>query len=315
MYSSVVTQTAKLTLGTVDFHGHTLTVITGQNSEHLVAMKPICEAIGLSWRGQNERIQRHEVLREGMRVIRLPSSGGEQETICLDINYLNSWLFGVDSTRVKPEIRPRLIQYQRECFHVLAAYWQQGEATNPRKPQKPNSLTGALTEEQQSIIRDLVRNYLETLPKEQQGAAARKCWGSLTKSFACKSYKDIPAEQFSEAVSLLSRRFLEEEFLGKAPEQPAITLSQFDLAMLYTFSSAAMQLCDMGERLKPAIEALRPMALFGVHARLESCRLAVGYFYNHMGPQMEAVARQEKLYNEWMDLGAAEDPSRPIIKL
>ncbi|NHN78579.1 hypothetical protein HA520_15045 [Azotobacter chroococcum] len=119
-------------LGTVSFHGHDLTVITTPAGEHLVAMKPICEAIGLSWRGQNERIQRHEVLKEGMRVIRTPSTGGEQETICLPLDYLNGWLFGVDASRVKLEIRERLVQYQRECFAALAAYWQQGEALNPR---------------------------------------------------------------------------------------------------------------------------------------------------------------------------------------
>ncbi|GAB3471937.1 phage antirepressor N-terminal domain-containing protein [Azotobacter salinestris] len=119
-------------LDTVSFHGHDLTVITTPAGEHLVAMKPICEAIGLSWRGQNERIQRHEVLKEGMRVIRTPSTGGEQETICLPLDYLNGWLFGVDASRVKPEIRERLVQYQRECFAALAAYWQQGEAVNPR---------------------------------------------------------------------------------------------------------------------------------------------------------------------------------------
>lgn len=202
-------------------------------------------------------------------------------------------------------------EFRRWVLDVLEGV---AEIPAKAKPKKPKAIAGAITEEQQSIIRALVKNHLETLPKEKQGAAARKCWGSLSKSFACKSYKDIPAEQFSEAVSLLSRRFLEGEFLGKEPEPKPIALNEFDLAMLYTFSSAAMQLCDMGERMQPAIDALRPMALFGVNARLESCRLAVSHFYKQMGPQMEAAAQKEKLFNEWMDLGAAEDRSRPIIR-
>ena len=119
-------------LGTVDFHGQTLTVITGLRGEHLVAMKPICEAIGLQWEAQLKRIKRHLVLAQGMSIMDTPSSGGEQQTVCLPVNMLNGWLFGVDASRVKPEIQERLLTYQRECFAVLAAYWQQGEALNPR---------------------------------------------------------------------------------------------------------------------------------------------------------------------------------------
>ncbi|TBV91293.1 hypothetical protein E0E53_21350 [Azotobacter chroococcum] len=117
-----------LQLGTVDFHGQTLAVITGPAGERLVAMKPICEAIGLDWKSQYSRIQRNQVLKEGMVIMTTPSPGGEQETTCLPLDYLNGWLFGVDASRVKPEIRERLVQYQRECFAALAAYWQQGEA-------------------------------------------------------------------------------------------------------------------------------------------------------------------------------------------
>lgn len=121
-----------LQLGKVDFHGHALTVITGLDGEHLVAMKPICEAIGLQWEAQLKRIKRHPVLSQGMSVMDTPSAGGDQKTTCLPLDYLNGWLFGVDASRVRPEIRERLVQYQRECFAALAAYWQQGEAVNPR---------------------------------------------------------------------------------------------------------------------------------------------------------------------------------------
>lgn len=121
-----------LQLGTVDFHGRALTVITGPEGEHLVAMKPICEAIGLQWEAQLKRIKRHPILSQGMSIMDTPSAGGDQETTCLPLDYLNGWLFGVDASRVRPEIRERLVQYQRECFAALAAYWQQGEAVNPR---------------------------------------------------------------------------------------------------------------------------------------------------------------------------------------
>jgi len=128
----LIMSNTNLQLGAVAFHGQTLAVITGPAGERLVAMKPICEAIGLQWEAQLKRIKRHPVLSQGMSVMDTPSAGGDQETTCLPLDYLNGWLFGVDASRVKPAIRERLVQYQRECFAALAAYWQQGEALNPR---------------------------------------------------------------------------------------------------------------------------------------------------------------------------------------
>ncbi|HEX5339087.1 MAG TPA: phage antirepressor N-terminal domain-containing protein, partial [Gallionella sp.] len=121
-------------LGTVSFQGHALTVITTESGEHLVAMKPICEAIGLQWEAQLKRIKRHPVLTTCMSVmdIQMPGDDQRRDLAFLPLDYLNGWLFGVDASRVRPEIRERLVQYQRECFAALAAYWQQGEAVNPR---------------------------------------------------------------------------------------------------------------------------------------------------------------------------------------
>lgn len=127
--------TSTTTLATVDFHGQSLIVVTA-GDQHLVAMKPICEGIGLSWRGQNERILRDDVLKEGARVMRLPSAGGEQDTLCLPLELLNGWLFGIDVARCREEVRPALVQYKRECYAVLAAHWQKQEP-----PQAPSLIS------------------------------------------------------------------------------------------------------------------------------------------------------------------------------
>jgi hypothetical protein len=56
-------------------------------------------------------------------MITAPSNGGLQEMLMLPVNFLNGWLFGIDSNRVKPEIRERLVEYQTECFEVLANHF------------------------------------------------------------------------------------------------------------------------------------------------------------------------------------------------
>ncbi len=33
--------------------------------------------------------------------MQVPTAGGHQETVCLPLEYLNGWLFGIDDRRVK----------------------------------------------------------------------------------------------------------------------------------------------------------------------------------------------------------------------
>lgn len=49
--------------------------------------------------------------------------GKKREMTCLPLDMLNGWLFGIDANRVKPEIKDKVIAYQRECFKVLADHF------------------------------------------------------------------------------------------------------------------------------------------------------------------------------------------------
>jgi hypothetical protein len=43
--------------------------------------------------------------------------------LCLPLDHLNGWLFGVDVARVRPELRERMSRYRAECFDVLARHF------------------------------------------------------------------------------------------------------------------------------------------------------------------------------------------------
>lgn len=123
----------------VDFYGDEI-VTALVKIEHqtlaYVPLRPICEYLRLSWTGQRERLYRDPVLSQearGVRVTRTPDSegiraGGSQIMLCLPLEFLNGWLFGVSAMRVKPELQEKVIRYQRECYKIL---WQafQAEAT------------------------------------------------------------------------------------------------------------------------------------------------------------------------------------------
>lgn len=107
----------------IQFHGQTVPVFT-QNQIQYAAMRPICENIGLSWDSQFKKIQRNEILNSTVVMMTTVAPDGKnREMLCLPIEYLNGWLFGIDVNRVKPEIRDNLLRYQRECFKVLNAHF------------------------------------------------------------------------------------------------------------------------------------------------------------------------------------------------
>lgn len=113
---------------TVDFYGDeiptALVVIDEDGRQVIYVPCGLVEYMGLSWPGQWERIKRDAVLSEivqGVRVTRTPEEGGTQVMLCLPLDYINGFLFGINANRVKPELRDRLITYQRECYQVLSA--------------------------------------------------------------------------------------------------------------------------------------------------------------------------------------------------
>lgn len=183
----------------ISFHGQTVPVFS-HNNQHYVAMKPIVENIGLQWEAQFKRIKRNDILNSAISMMEIPSNGGEQQMICLPLDYLNGWLFGVDARRVKPEIRSRLLTYQRECFRVLNEYF------NPKaiQPKPIKALPSGLTHEQQAEVKALHNILIQSVPFEKQKALAITLWSAVKSKFKV-GYKDVPSEQFPEVLSLMAR--------------------------------------------------------------------------------------------------------------
>ena len=91
-----------------------------QGDKPYVAMKPICENIGLDWEAQRQRIKRNHVLDVSACMIKVVAQDGKfREVLALPIGCLNGWLMGVDANKVHTEIKDTLIKYQLECYDVL----------------------------------------------------------------------------------------------------------------------------------------------------------------------------------------------------
>jgi hypothetical protein len=128
---------------TVTFYGDEITTALVDIDGHLrvyVPIKAISDYLGLAWSGQFERIQRDQILSEVVtliRITRMTATGGSPSSLCLPLEYLNGWLFGVTVKRVKPEMQEKVLQYQRDCYRVL---WEAFQTQAPVVPQRSSAL-------------------------------------------------------------------------------------------------------------------------------------------------------------------------------
>jgi hypothetical protein len=126
----------KLTL--VEFHGDSLLGVILEDGEY-VAIKPMSDAMGLSWPSQWKRLQRDPILRESIVVMAMPWGTSAVETTFLRIDLVNGWLFGIDESRVKPEARETVLTYKRECYRVLYEHFH-GKKIRPGQPEMSDQL-------------------------------------------------------------------------------------------------------------------------------------------------------------------------------
>lgn len=93
----------------------------------LVPIRPICNALGIAFSGQFERIKRDPILNSTVRVIRTVGADGKDRGMCcLPLKYIFGWLFTINSDMVREGAREQLISYQRLCYETLYSFMTGG---------------------------------------------------------------------------------------------------------------------------------------------------------------------------------------------
>lgn len=111
-----------------DFNGDSIiTVKLKQTGKVYVGVKWITEALGFS-KGQHQRqvtnIQSDSLLSKGIANLQLPTKGGNQKSLCIELEYLPIWLAKISITPAMknehPEVAEKLEEYQLKAKDVLA---------------------------------------------------------------------------------------------------------------------------------------------------------------------------------------------------
>lgn len=118
---------------TVLFYDDEITAVRLADGRVFIPVRPLIERLGIDWNGQRRRINRDAVLKDEVTSVDVTSTQGDVEQrramLCLPLDYISGFLFGINADRVNPDVRDQLIRYQRECYKVLAEAFQDGRLT------------------------------------------------------------------------------------------------------------------------------------------------------------------------------------------
>ena len=104
----------------VNFENVSMTACKTIKGKIFVGIRSICEGLGIDYSSQLKRINRDDVLPQGVVKMTMPTNSGEQEVNMLDIEYLPFFLTGIKSSMVKSEIAPKIIEFKLKAKDVLA---------------------------------------------------------------------------------------------------------------------------------------------------------------------------------------------------
>lgn len=99
-------------------------IVVTDDAEKMVPIRPICEALGIDWSSQKQRIERDEILGSTVVMITTVASDGKEREMCaIPFRFVFGWLFSVDASKVREDARESVITYKLECYNALYEYF------------------------------------------------------------------------------------------------------------------------------------------------------------------------------------------------
>jgi phage antirepressor YoqD-like protein len=184
-----VSQLVPIEQKAVNFNGAEIVAVKASDGKVYVGVRWICAGLELDDNKQRTeflRISRDPVLCQGVKKLSLPTNGGIQEVVCIDLDFLPLWLAKINVGLVDdPDVLDKLMSYQLHAKDVLAkAFLQSGPVF-----QIPGTYAEAL-EEAARLERErqtLARLVALQAPKVEVYDAAMSAKNALTMAQVAKT--------------------------------------------------------------------------------------------------------------------------------
>jgi hypothetical protein len=123
------------------FHGDALVAVIVDGHEVVLPIRSVCGALGLDTQSQSERLREHDVLSQGLRIVKVPVGNRVQSVLAINRRYLAFWLATITPSQVSDAARPKLISYQEDLVDVLDALYGTGAAQAADSGAEPSLTT------------------------------------------------------------------------------------------------------------------------------------------------------------------------------
>lgn len=141
---------------------HDTIIYTTADGAH-VALRPVCESLGLDADGQLQRLKRQPWTCTVIMPVQVPGDDQSREMVFIDRRTFTMWLATIDTGRVKNDRTRELVRtYQCEAADALDKYFHEGAAVNPRavEASAPAATTGPYSVETQARVLDILKNVI-----------------------------------------------------------------------------------------------------------------------------------------------------------
>jgi len=103
-----------------------IAIVNGQaisvcnDEQQLVPIRPICDALGVYFETQYNKIKDDEFLSSVIALRAITGADGKvYEMVCLPLKYVYGWLFTINPKNVSEQARPNIMKFRMECYDVL----------------------------------------------------------------------------------------------------------------------------------------------------------------------------------------------------
>ena len=153
--------------GSLVFQGRTIQTATMANSQGYVVLRSLCDAFGLHYDGQRQRLYRNDLFHRYSSLVTIQTeTRGRQAMLCLSAFAVPAFLMGVETSRVaNEETRALLDVFQEEGMIVLAEHFGLSERGEIRFLREA---VVRMTIEQEAFESMVVKNVEKELATDRQ---------------------------------------------------------------------------------------------------------------------------------------------------
>lgn len=95
-------------------------IVVIENGEKRIPVRPICDALGVSYQGQIDKIKTDEILGSTLMLsLTVGADEKSREMQTIPFKFVFGWLFTINPKNVAPEAKDAVVKFKLECYNAL----------------------------------------------------------------------------------------------------------------------------------------------------------------------------------------------------